>query len=75
MKDMDGIAATGQIITAFPETRMVTPTDYYDLELLKTGAEPDVLKANLLSVVRSPSSEPARLRSIATDFNHPHLLD
>ena len=74
MKDMERIRATRQI-TEYPETRIVTATDYDDLELLKTGAEPDVLKANLLSIVRSPSSEPARLRSIATDFDHPHLLD
>jgi len=56
MKDMERIRATRQI-TAYPGTRIVTATDYDDLELLTAGAEPDVLKANLLSMVRSSRSE------------------
>ena len=71
MKDMERIRATRQI-TAYPETRIVTATDYDDLELLNAGDEPDLLKANLLS---PHSLKPEHLRRIATDFNHPHLLD
>ena len=54
MKDMERIRATRQI-TAYPETRIVTATDYDDLELLKAGAEAGassyVTKEDLLSVV------------------------
>jgi len=55
MKDMEQIAATRQIITAYSETRIVTATDYDDLELLKAGAEAGAssyaTKEDLLSVL------------------------
>ena len=55
MKDMDGIAATRQIISAYPKAKIVIVTDYDDIELRRAaseaGASSYVTKEDLLSVL------------------------
>lgn len=54
MQQMDGIAATTQIKTAFPEAHIMIVTDYDDVEVREAadlaGASAYVLKENLLHV-------------------------
>ncbi len=54
MKYVDGIAATTQITSAFPEARVMIVTDYDDQELrgasCKAGACGYLLKENLLDL-------------------------
>jgi len=55
MKDMDGIAATRQIIAAYPKAQVAMVTDYNDVELrrasLEAGAKQYFLKEDLLSIL------------------------
>ena len=55
MKQMDGIAATRQIITAHPKAKIVIVTDYDDVELRRAaseaGASRYVIKEDLLSIL------------------------
>jgi len=55
MKNMDGIAATKQIIAAYPKAKVVIVTDYDDIELRRAaseaGANRYVIKEDLLSVL------------------------
>jgi CheY-like chemotaxis protein len=54
MKEMDGLAATRQIIADFPEARIVIVTDYDDAGLRaaaqRSGACAYVIKENLLQL-------------------------
>jgi len=56
MKDVDGLAATQQITTAWPGARVLIVTSYNDASLRKAareaGAHGYVLKENLLELVR-----------------------
>ena len=55
MKDVDGIAATRQILAADPKARIIIVTDYNDGELRraaqKAGASQYVVKENLLYIL------------------------
>jgi DNA-binding NarL/FixJ family response regulator len=55
MKDVDGIAATRQIIAADPKARVLIVTDYNDDELRRAakeaGARKYVVKENLLLIL------------------------
>ena len=55
MKEMDGIAATRQIIAAYPNAKILVVTDYDDVELRRAaseaGASSYVTKENLLSIL------------------------
>ncbi|HEX6125980.1 MAG TPA: response regulator transcription factor [Pyrinomonadaceae bacterium] len=55
MKDVDGIAATRQIIAAYPQAQVMIVTDHDDRELrhaaLEAGALRYVVKEDLLSIL------------------------
>lgn len=55
MKGLDGIAATRQIIAAYPKAKIIIVTDYDDAELrraaLGAGATKYVVKEDLLSIL------------------------
>jgi len=55
MKDMDGIAAARQIITADPKAQIMIVTDYDDSELslaaLQAGCKRYVVKEDLVSIL------------------------
>ncbi len=55
MKNVDGITATSQITTAYPEARIMIVTDYNDDSLRRAafdaGASRYVVKENLLDIL------------------------
>ncbi|MGI8543891.1 MAG: response regulator transcription factor [Aridibacter sp.] len=55
MKNVDGITATGQIMAAYPQARIMIVTDYDDDDLRQAaraaGASQYVVKENLLEIV------------------------
>ena len=55
MKNVDGITATSQITTAYPEARIMIVTDYNDDSLqraaFEAGASQYVVKENLLDIL------------------------
>ena len=70
MPGVDGITATREITSAFPEAKILIVTDYDDAELREAAREAGacgyVLKENLLAirqVIGNPHSIPTRTRS------------